>query len=223
MRILAFDTTAAACSIALVDDHTVLAHEHLAMAQGQAEALIPLIDEVMAAANLDYSQLDRIAVTVGPGSFTGVRVGLATARALGLAANTPVVGVSTLDVLADAVPDVERARVRTILSAIDTKRGELYVQLYDEHGSAQNAPAALPPPDLSTWVEAETVCVVGDGSSLALPHLKNAFASTADMLPDAVRIARRGAQAIPMPTGPLPLYVLPPKITLAPSGGRLRP
>lgn len=223
MRILAFDTTAAACSIALADDDTVLAQKRLPMAQGQAEALIPLIDEVMAEASLDYDQLDRIAVTIGPGSFTGVRVGLATARALGLAADTPVVGVSSLDVLADAVPNTERAHARAILSAIDTKRGELYVQLYDEHGSALNAPVALAPPDLSTWLNIEGVCVVGDGAPLALPHLKDAFASAADPLADAVRIARRGAQTIPTPTGPLPLYVLPPKITLAPGGGRLRP
>lgn len=223
MRILAFDTTAAACSIALLDRDAVLAQQRLPMAQGQAEALIPLIGEIMAAANLDYSQLDRVAVTIGPGSFTGVRVGLATARALGLAAGKPVVGVSTLDVLADAVPDIERTRANAVLSAIDTKRGELYVQLYDGRGLAQDAPVALSATDLSTLVSLERICVVGDGAPLAMPHLKDAFISTADPLPDAVRVARRGAQTAPTSAGPLPLYVLPPKITLAPHGGRLRP
>ena len=132
MLILAFDTAVAACSVALWRDGVVLAAARETMDQGQAEALMPMIEAVMAKAGASYAALDRVAVTVGPGSFTGVRVGLAAARGLGLAAHKPVIGVMTTEVLAAAVAEAERKDGVHILAAIDTKRGDLYVQQFDE-------------------------------------------------------------------------------------------
>ena len=115
MRILAIDTALEACAAGIIEmPDRVLAEESVAMARGHAEALMPLLARVMNRAALGFPDLDRIAVTVGPGSFTGLRVGIAAARGIALAASKPAVGVSTLAAFA-AVPagsghdDVERA------------------------------------------------------------------------------------------------------------------
>ena len=102
MLILAIDTALEACAVAVLDAETdaLRAQESQAMARGHAEALMPMIERVMQAATLPFTALDRIAVTVGPGSFTGLRVGISAARGLGLAADKPVVGVTTLSAYA---------------------------------------------------------------------------------------------------------------------------
>ncbi len=224
MLVLAFDTTAAACSVALVKDGAALAHIRELMDQGQAEILIPQIEEVMEKAGVAYDALDRIAVTIGPGSFTGVRVGLSTARALGLAAGKPVIGINSLEAIAAAVPEVERRRHAHILAAVDTKRGDLYVQAFAARDLTPCAqPASLPPAEIANWLGEKDLVVTGDGVALVLEHLQGATPSAADPLPDAVVLARLAALRTPDPAGPLPLYVLPPKITLAPHGGKLRP
>src|SRR5256885_16176646 len=97
--ILAMDTALGACSAAIVADGTTLAHEHLLMARGHAEALAPMVESLMRVAGVPFASLDRIAVTTGPGTFTGQRVGLAFARALGLGLKRPVIGVTTLDAM----------------------------------------------------------------------------------------------------------------------------
>ena len=100
MNILAVDTALGACSAALLADGRILAGSHCEMQRGHAEALAPMVRSVMQDAGLDFLALDRIAVTTGPGTFTGQRVGLAFARALGLALRKPVIGVTTLDTMA---------------------------------------------------------------------------------------------------------------------------
>ena len=98
MRVLAIDTALAACSAAVLDTEYggIVANESLPMTRGHAEALMPLLKRVMDAAGLTFSDIDRVAVTTGPGSFTGLRVGIAAARGIALAADKPAVGVSTL-------------------------------------------------------------------------------------------------------------------------------
>lgn len=226
MLILAFDTAVAACSAALWRDGTVLATAQNAMDQGQAEALMPMIEDVMGRGGAQYADLDRIAVTVGPGSFTGVRVGLAAARGLGLAAAKPVIGLMTTEVLAASVPPLESrglgAGVR-ILAAIDTKRGDLYVQLFDGQAQGTGQPLALAPSALAAWIGAGAVVAVGDGAALAVAILgAQATLSSAEALPDTAVLARLAAQQQPTALGPLPVYVRPPDATLPEHGGRLR-
>ena len=106
MRVLAIDTALAACSAAVLDtDHGggVLASDSLSMTRGHAEALMPLIYHVMQRARMAFADLDRVAVTTGPGSFTGLRVGISAARGIALAADKPAVGVSTLTAYAAAL------------------------------------------------------------------------------------------------------------------------
>src|SRR5216683_17980 len=102
MRVLAIDTALDACSAAVLDMSRggITASETLAMARGHAEALMPLIARVMDQAEIEFTELDRIAVTTGPGSFTGLRVGISATRGIALAAGKPAIGLSTLAGLA---------------------------------------------------------------------------------------------------------------------------
>ncbi len=98
MRVLAIDTALAACSAAVLDLDRggILAHASRLMERGHAEALMPMVAQVMSEAKLEFGELDRIAVTIGPGSFTGMRVGVAAARGIALAAAKPIVALTTL-------------------------------------------------------------------------------------------------------------------------------
>ena len=101
MKILAVDTALGACSAAVLSDGHVLSQEHELMLRGHAEALAPMVQRVMTAAGISFRALQRVGVTTGPGTFTGQRVGLAFARALGVALKVPVVGTTTLHAMAE--------------------------------------------------------------------------------------------------------------------------
>ena len=229
MLILAFDTAVAACSAGLYSvssgrDGKVLAAARAAMDQGQAEAQMPMIEAVMAKAGTSYAALDRIAVTVGPGSFTGVRVGLAAARGLGLAASKPVIGVMTTEVLAAMAPETERKAAPNILAAVDTKRGDLYVQQFDNALREIRGVCALAPSDLAAWCAPGSTLVVGDAATLATAVLgPRAIVSAAEALPDMAALARLAAARDAVTGGPLPVYVRPPDAIMPQHGGRLRP
>src|SRR5581483_6071346 len=100
MKILAADTALGACSAAIIDDERVLAHRFLPMQRGHAETLAPMVEEAMREAGLSFSALDRLAVTTGPGTFTGQRVGLAFMRGLKLALRKPLAGITTMSAMA---------------------------------------------------------------------------------------------------------------------------
>lgn len=130
MIILAFDTAVTGCSVVCLNSETGLYATRSVMTErGQAEILVPLINEVVTEAGFQMTDINRIGVTQGPGSFTGVRIGLATARALGLALDLPVLGFSTLHVLAK-----EADPAPLILALIDTKRSDFYGQVFDGDG-----------------------------------------------------------------------------------------
>src|ERR1700709_1809437 len=113
MRILAIDTALGQCAACVLDtaEPEPPAREAIAMERGHAEALLPLLDRVITQVDGRFSTLDRVVVTVGPGSFTGLRVGIAAARAVGLAADIPVVGVTTLSALLAPFFSERRARL----------------------------------------------------------------------------------------------------------------
>src|ERR1700735_1696195 len=127
MLILAIDTALDACAACVLDTDAgaLLAQESQAMKRGHAEALMPLIGRVMKQAGIAFAALDRIAVTTGPGSFTGLRVGLSAARGIGLAANKPVVGVTTLT--AYAAPVVSANNEPPVIAAIDARHDQVYI------------------------------------------------------------------------------------------------
>src|SRR6202023_3460064 len=126
MLILAIDTALDACAAGVldIDAGRVIAQESLAMKRGHAEALMPLIARVIKESGIAFASLDRIAVTTGPGSFTGLRVGLSAARGIALAASKPVVGLTTLT--AYAAPVVSENGEHLIISAIDARHDHAY-------------------------------------------------------------------------------------------------
>jgi len=152
MLILAIDTALDACAAAVLDSETgkLIAQESQSMKRGHAEALMPLIARVIAASETAFTDLGRIAVTTGPGSFTGLRVGLSAARGIGLAANIPVVGVTTL--AAYAAPIVSQNAEHTVVSAIDARHDHVYLQIVSGNGSALVRPCVIPIPEaLDDW------------------------------------------------------------------------
>jgi tRNA threonylcarbamoyladenosine biosynthesis protein TsaB len=144
MLILALDTALDACSAAVLDTTTskTIAIESQPMKRGHAEALMPLIARVMAASGVAFTALDRIAVTTGPGSFTGLRVGLSAARGIALAADKPVVGLTTLT--AYAAPFVAENGEHPIISAIDARHDHVYFQVVSGDGSSLIKPKVAP-------------------------------------------------------------------------------
>ena len=133
MKLLAIDTTSSACSAALLAGDRIVAHRSADMERGHAEALMPMVADCLAAASAElprgFADLDGIAVTVGPGAFTGVRIGLAAAGAMAMAAGIPVIGLTSLEVVAAAHVGTAPTG-RPLLVALDAKRADVYCQLF---------------------------------------------------------------------------------------------
>lgn len=227
MRILAIDTSLAACSAAVLDDGALLAHRYEHLGRGHAEALMPMIEDVRTAAGLEYAALDLIAVSVGPGTFTGVRVGVAAARALSLAANVPARGFTSLHILAaGAVQSGAAGPMDCLVAAIDAKRGEVYVQSFGPKLSPYSPPELCSLDDAAAGAPTGPGWIVGTGSELLHAHLAklgSALAvSAAPDQPDAKVLAHIAAErAGPgkgASTGPVqpvrPLYLRAPDARL---------
>src|SRR6267378_6001992 len=144
MRVLAIDTALDACSAAVLDSdrQAIMASETLTMQRGHAEALMPLIARVMDSAAVEFKELDRIAVTTGPGSFTGLRVGISAARGIALAAGKPAIGLSTLAGL--AAPHIAEDDTVTVMAAIDARHDHVYLQVFGPAGRTLLAPRIAP-------------------------------------------------------------------------------
>ena len=144
MRVLAIDTALEACSVAILDTDRsdVGVHESVPMQRGHAEALMPLIARVLDRAQLAFAALDRVAVTTGPGSFTGLRVGIAAARGIALAAGKPAIGLSTL--AAFAAPFIAADDTLPVVVAIDARHDHVYLQVFGPGGRTVVAPRIAP-------------------------------------------------------------------------------
>jgi tRNA threonylcarbamoyladenosine biosynthesis protein TsaB len=166
LRVLAIDTALGACSACILEagDPEPLAREMILMERGHAEALLPLIDRVTSQTDGGFATLGRVAVTIGPGSYTGLRVGIAAARAIGLAAGIPVVGVATLSAYLAPLMALERRYV--IAAAIDAKHGQLYVQAIGPGGRAIIAPSLMGLREAVRVLGSGPVLLTGSGAPL---------------------------------------------------------
>ena len=178
---------------------------------------MPLIAEVMERASTSFDDLDRIAVTTGPGTFTGVRIGIATARGLALASGLPLVGITTLEAIAAGAAELGSAK-RPIATVIDARRSEVYIQCFGPDMDPLSAPAALPyeppppslPPPHPFW--SAPACISSPRSSR--PAADVAREESAADQPRAVIIARRAAVHEPSDEPPVPLYLRAPDAKL---------
>jgi tRNA threonylcarbamoyl adenosine modification protein YeaZ len=215
MRVLALDAALAQCTAAVVVDRQTLAVRREAAARGHAALLAVMADAVLEEAGLRATEFDLVAVTVGPGSFTGIRAALALAHGLAIAADIPVVGVTIGEVLAGSLPNLGERR---LWSAIDSRRGRIFLERNGE--TAGFALDALPQPE-------GRIAVAGDAAIAVAARLAARDADvmlTDARLPLARHIAIAGqcrfTQLLP-PLPAQPLYVDPPEARL-PAGG-LRP
>jgi tRNA threonylcarbamoyl adenosine modification protein YeaZ len=208
MRLLAIDTALDACSTAVFDTQQgVLAEETLPMARGHAEALMPQIARVMAAAGLAFEALDRIAVTVGPGSFTGLRVGVSAARGIALAAHKPAVGVTTLLVL--AMPLLAGDANVPVVVVIDARHDHAYMQTFGTGGIALTEPRIAPLREAFDGLPDGRVRLVGSASQkLAALALRETSIDDRNT-PEIRWVAALGADA-PADAPPRPLYLRAP-------------
>ena len=225
MRILGFDTAMGACSAALWHDGDIIARRFALLQRGHAEALVPMLEGMRASAGgLAYQDVDYFAVTVGPGTFTGIRVGLATARGLGLAAARPVVGVTTLEVIAVAAMAAESELFDVTLALIDARRDEVYAQAFDSQAAPLWPPALLRLDAVVDLTPNGEVLLAGTGTQAVAARFHDAGRvyrlSEQDLgQPDAAHVVRQAARRVQSAPGkiwrpPKPLYIRPPDARL---------
>ena len=228
--ILAIDTATNACSAAIWVDGDVRASRSEPMLRGHAERLVPMIQEIAEAADRAVKSVDLIAVTVGPGAFTGLRVGLAAARGFALSAEAPCLGLTTLEVISAGVGPLEDP----LVVGLDSKRTDVYVQVFGPDGQPASEPAAIGPEAVSWFVgasvaDAARILVAGDAASVLKECLSGGRAAVTTVnapYPDAAGLARLAAERwVPGETieRPVPLYLRKPDAVIPRGGGRLRP
>jgi len=208
LKLLAVDTALGACSVAVLDGDAVLAHQFVEMTRGHAEALAPMVDETMRKSGVAFDALDRLAVTTGPGTFTGQRVGLAFMRGLRVGLKKPLIGVTTLEAMAAATEKNRAAAIH------DAKRDEAYLSLW-QNGATILEPVVMPFVDAVAHIRAFGACALcGTGASMAGEALGAGFAVTDIRQPDALWVARL-ALTRPVPgAAPAPLYLRAPDAKL---------
>jgi tRNA threonylcarbamoyladenosine biosynthesis protein TsaB len=224
MLILAIDTALDACSAAVLDTDAskILAQESEPMKRGHAEALMPLIARVMKASSIAFASLDRIAVTTGPGSFTGLRVGISAARGIALAAGKPVVGLTTLT--AYAAPIVAENNEHPIISAIDARHDHVYFQVVSGDGSSLVRPLVAPIAEALAASKFGAPHLVGNAANILAERwpaeAPPPFRTDPQPAPDIAWVAWLGAAVRPDTAPARPFYLRapdakPPKDPLA--------
>jgi len=224
MYLLTMDCAGSACSVALFEGNGVIASRHEIMARGQSERLVPMIGEVLADAGISPQHLNGLAVTVGPGAFTGIRIGLASARAMALALEIPATGVTTFDATVHAFLSDEKIEEQTLLAAIlETKRSDFYAQLFHPDGSPVIAGAAMSGEALSRMIDeqiSDSCVLIGDGAKRFHDGAPQTGKPMALNPGDGFTAVNVGLCALAGPaTGtdsPRPLYLRPPDVTVKP-------
>ncbi|NIX75542.1 tRNA (adenosine(37)-N6)-threonylcarbamoyltransferase complex dimerization subunit type 1 TsaB [Microvirga terricola] len=214
MRVLAIDTALGACSACIfqVGETEPLASESIAMERGHAEALLPLLDRLSSKVEGGFDSLGRVAVTVGPGSYTGLRVGISAARGIGLALGIPVIGVATLSAyLAPLMAGNQRG---LFTAAIDAKHGHMYIQAIAFGGRTIIPPSLMNYRDALRLLGSGPLLITGSAAPILAAEARangiEAIVSDTPHAPDIAWVARLGAIADPAQALPKPLYLRDP-------------
>lgn len=214
MRVLAFDTSLGGGSVALVAGGVCLARADESQPRALVERLLPMIEQVLAEAGVRYADLDLIATTVGPGTFAGLRIGVAVARGLGVATGVKVAGVTSLEALAQGAAGM--AAGGTVVAAIDGRRGQLYLQSFRSGAvpEAISGPAAVDLERLAEHLPRGPGVVVGSGAAIAASAAPGLDMLAGYELIDALHVAAIAASRPPPSAPPRPLYLRAPDAKL---------
>lgn len=220
MKILACDTCLGALSVAAIDGERVLAHEWVEMVRGHAEDLAPMVDRVVRSSGVAFPDFDRLAVTTGPGTFTGQRVGIAFMRAVALATKKPLIGVTTLDVMGAEANAGTHARWS--LAVADAKRGEVYLGALSAGGDVLLPPALVPQDEAVVTARGladrdGAPALAGTAAEWMVRELAGRGVAAIDSdvrQPDAVFVARLATQRSVPGAAPKPLYLRAPDAKL---------
>lgn len=226
--VLSFDTSADYCAAALVRDGVAVAAESVAMSRGHAEALVPLVQDLCAGAKLAFSDIDMIGTTVGPGSFTGVRTGIAAAKGFALAADCPAIGVSSLHAVAFGVRHDGASKTLVLL---DTRRDDFFVQLFLANAEPAAAPRVLDAAGVRDLLREHAAIVTGNALDRWREVCDPADLAKTEVLegagvPDPVDVATLAERILDTvgvaPDTLSPLYLRAPEAKIPPGGGRLK-
>lgn len=226
---LAMDTGADVCAVAFVRDGVCLGRQSREMVRGHAEALVPMVQTVAAASGVSIADVDLVAVTRGPGSFTGLRTGIAAARGFALAAGSPAAGISSLSAVARGAVRLHRPGT-AVLCVLDTRRADYFVQLFDTQGLPAGEPAVHDAADIEKMLRGDDLLLAGNAVDRLLSALPREFANipraAGDGCPDPMDVATL-AEAILNTEGLAsntlsPLYLRAPEAKLPVNGGRLK-
>ena len=218
-KILVFDTSANACSAALWANEKVACACFQVMSRGHSEALAPMISEVFEkydGCDFDAGDLSAIAVTIGPGTFTGIRIGLATARALALPRRLPVIGLTNFDVVFWQAPKVKGST----LVVLETKREDFYVQVFSENKEPVQGPMALTAEEIQTRLPDEPITLIGDGAERLDQKLVDFGREPSRLFGDVEPVAMEFAELASkrfdngVYADPEPLYLRAPSVTV---------
>jgi len=223
--VLALDSVGSGCSVVLASGDTVLAAERCANARGQTEKLLPIVDAVMRKSGLSAAALDIVGATIGPGSFTGIRIGLAAVRGIALATGARPVGVTGFEaVAANLIPQARERGAFFVLVALESRREDLYIQLFDDAHHPLDNPIAVMPAALDevlrSLIGRAPLVVAGDAAPRAA-HMLSARSGTIvaeGSSPDAtgvLRVVLHRARTGELHTSTLPLYLRPPDVTFS--------
>jgi tRNA threonylcarbamoyladenosine biosynthesis protein TsaB len=190
MKILGIDTSTSCGSLGVIDDDAVVAEYALLRDETHSTRLVPAIQALLKEARIDLDEIDGIAVSLGPGSFTGLRVGLSAVKGLALAADIPVVGVPTLDALASNLPFTPYL----ICPLVDARKGEVYTALYKdgEGGQAEQLTSyqVLAPRDLLEKIPPQETIFLGDGVEVYRELIEERLGVKALFAPPHLRFLR---------------------------------
>lgn len=223
--VLALDSAGSGCSVVVAAGETVLAAERCANTRGQTERLLPIIDAVMRTSGLSPAALDTVGATIGPGSFTGIRIGLAAVRGIALATGARSVGVTSFEaVAANLASEAHEPGASFLLIALESRREDLYVQLFDHAHHPLVDPIAAMPAALDEVLRGligEAPLVVAGDAAQRAAHVLLARSGTivvGGSAPDATGVLRallRRTRLGELLAPPLPLYLRPPDVTFS--------
>lgn len=193
MKILAIDTATTSCSVAAIDDGLLCAELTMDKKQTHSKHLMPTIDSVLGAAGFHVGDLDGFAVTIGPGSFTGLRIGIATIKGMAFAVNKPVVGISSLEALAWQCTD----RSDLICPLLDARKAEVYCATYrfSDDRLVEQTPARAVKPDVLVREIKEPCVFIGPGAQLYRRKIQNVVGDQAYFVPDDQNMIRASSIA----------------------------